>query len=141
MAHLECVRPPAPPSAGSQQTLPEQSCIFHTSQFLPPPSRPSSQKLRVDASSRPPLTDVLGQHHPPPHIPARRPDAVAQPRSFPPPLPPSRTRPPRTVAPTCGGARHPGPTSMSETQPERRAGPENRPTLRGDALTADAMRK
>lgn len=54
MAHLECVRPPAPPSAGSQQTLPEQSCIFHTSQFLPPPSRPSSQKLRVDASSRPP---------------------------------------------------------------------------------------
>lgn len=73
MAHLECVRPPAPPSAGSQQTLPEQSYIFHTSQFLPPPSRPSSQKLRVDASSRPP---AHRRPRPAPPVPPTSPPGV-----------------------------------------------------------------
>lgn len=77
--------------------------------------------------------------------PNRLPDAVAQPRSgrlhqvcssrlgaTPPLLPPSRIPP--TVCPTCIGARHPGPTSMSAMQPECGARPENRPTLRENAL-------
>lgn len=89
----------------------------------------------VQGRLRQPHPNGRSLHHPHDTLPSANlhPEAMAQPRwaqhlplssSLLPPtpgvLPPTRTRPPRTVPPV---ALHPGPTSMSEMLAERQQGP------------------